>query len=324
MAAFTHVALGSYVLARYVRWRDLTGRDNRALAGTWALALIFGIGLACAQWIPTAEMVMGSLRSDLPQRHRTTWSLHPLALAQVFFPVVWAQLPQVIPDVRETIDLQTPFLPSVYFGIPALALAIPGMLVRLRGRTLALLAAAALLYALGRHTVFYDVLAFLIPPLRVLRYPVKAMVVFAFAGSLLVGLGYDVWRRASSGRSALSRSWSSSLRDIGPRLPGRRARVHARGFDLGSVDVRPQARAPVLRRDPGAPGAQHGHHHHPDRPPGGGGGGRRARARSSRAAGGLGGCIGPPQSRRAPSVPAPHLSPRALHHPARGSRHPAP
>lgn len=198
MAAFTHLALSAYILARHVRWRDLAGHDNRELLGTWAMALFFGMGLACAQWIPTLGMTMGSVRSDLPQWHRATWSLHPLGLAEVFLPVVWARLPQVIPDVRETIDLQTPFLHSAYLGVPALALAAAGALARPRGRTLALLSAAALLYALGRHTVFYDVLAFLIPPLRVLRYPVKAMVVVAFAWSLLVGLGYDVWRRAPS------------------------------------------------------------------------------------------------------------------------------
>ena len=192
------MALGVYVLSQHVQWSDLTGRANRLLGGTWAIALLFGVGLACAQWIPTFEMVAGSLRSDFPQWHRTTWSLHPFALAEVLLPVVWAHLPQVIPDVRETIDLQTPFLPSVYFGVPALALAAAGALARPRGRTLALLAAAALLYALGRHTVFYDAIAFLIPPLRALRFPVKAMVVVAFAGSLLVGMGYDVWRRAAS------------------------------------------------------------------------------------------------------------------------------
>jgi hypothetical protein len=198
MAAFTHLALGTYVLARHVQWRDLKGRDNRALLGTWAIALFFGIGLACAQWIPTLGMVMGSVRSDLPRWHRTAWSLHPLGLAEMFFPVLWAQLPQVIPGIQDTLDLQVTFLHSVYLGVPALALGAAGALARHSGRTFFLLAAAALLYALGRHTVFYDVVAFLIPLLRVLRYPVKAMIVVAFAWSLLVGLGYDVWRRAPS------------------------------------------------------------------------------------------------------------------------------
>jgi hypothetical protein len=198
MAAFTHLALGTYILARHVRWRDLAGRDNRALLGTWAIALFVGVGLACAQWIPALVMAMGSARSDLMRWHRTTWSLHPLGLAEVFLPVLWGQLPQVIPDIRDTLDLQVTFLHSVYFGVPALALGAAGVLSRPRGRFFFLLAAAGLLYALGRHTVFYDVLAFLIPPLRILRFPVKAMIVVAFAWSLLVGLGYDVWRRAAS------------------------------------------------------------------------------------------------------------------------------
>ena len=198
MAAFTHVALSIYILARHVRWRDLAGGDNRALLGTWAIALFVGVGLACAQWIPALGMVQGSVRSDLMHWHRTTWSLHPLGLAEVVFPVLWAQLPQVLPNIRDTAELQVTFLSSVYFGIPVLALGAAGALARPRGRTLFLLAAGALLYALGRHSVFYDVIAFLIPPLRTLRFPVKAMIVVAFAWSLLVGLGYDVWRRAPS------------------------------------------------------------------------------------------------------------------------------
>lgn len=198
MAGFTHLALGAYICARHLRWRELAGRDNRALLGTWAAALLFGVGLACAQWIPTLGMVLGSLRSDLPQDYRTSWSLHPFGLAEVFLPVVWAQLPQVLRGIQDTLDLQVTFLHSIYFGVPVLTLGAAGVLSRPRGRFCLLLAVAALLYALGRHTFVYDVLAFLIPPLRVFRYPVKGMVVVAFAWSLLVGMGYDVWRRAPS------------------------------------------------------------------------------------------------------------------------------
>jgi hypothetical protein len=205
MTVLTHLALAAYLLTRHVRWRDLAGRDNQALAGAWAIALIFGIGLGCAQWIPTADVVGGAWRSALPQSYRTSWSLHPLGLAEVFLPVLWAQLPQVLPGIQDTIDLQATFLHSVYFGVPVLTLGAAGLLSKPRGRFFLLLAAAALLYALGRHTVVYDVLAFLIPPLRVFRYPVKAMVVVAFAWSLLVGMGYDVWRRAPSE----GRRWTS-------------------------------------------------------------------------------------------------------------------
>jgi len=198
MAAFTHLALGAYLLARYFDWRRVTGVGNRSLLRTWATAFLLGVGLSCAQWVPAIGMVLGSARSDLALWHRTTWSLPPLGLVEIFLPVLWGTLPRVSADIRDTFDLQVTWLHSLYFGIPVLALGCAGILARRRARFLACLAAGALLYALGRHSFAYDAFTILIPPLRVLRYPVKAMLVVAFAWSLLAGLGYDVWRRAAS------------------------------------------------------------------------------------------------------------------------------
>jgi hypothetical protein len=55
------------------------------------------------------------------------------------------------------------------------------------------LLAVALLMALGRHTPLYAAVAALVPPLRSLRYPVKAMLLVSFAWALLVGMGFDAW-----------------------------------------------------------------------------------------------------------------------------------
>ena len=54
--------------------------------------------------------------------------------------------------------------------------------------------------ALGPHTPAYDIVTTLVPPLRVLRYPVKIMVLVAFVWALLAGLGVDVWRERLRGR----------------------------------------------------------------------------------------------------------------------------
>ena len=198
MAAFTHLALGAYLLARYFDWRQITGVGNRSLLRTWAAAFVLGAGLSCVQWVPALGMLLGSARSDLALWQRTTWSLPPLGLIEVFLPVLWGTLPRVSADILDTYDLQVTWLHSLYFGIPVLALGCAGVLARRRARFLACLAAGALLYALGRHSLVYDAFTLLIPPLRVLRYPVKAMLVVAFAWSLLAGMGYDVWRRAAS------------------------------------------------------------------------------------------------------------------------------
>jgi hypothetical protein len=56
------------------------------------------------------------------------------------------------------------------------------------------------LVALGTHTPVHGLLTTLLPPLRILRYPVKVMVVVAFAWALLAGLGVTAWRGDQRGR----------------------------------------------------------------------------------------------------------------------------
>jgi hypothetical protein len=48
--------------------------------------------------------------------------------------------------------------------------------------------------ALGRHTPVYELVARVVPPIRAIRYPAKAMVLVAFAWALLCAMGWDAWR----------------------------------------------------------------------------------------------------------------------------------
>jgi hypothetical protein len=67
-------------------------------------------------------------------------------------------------------------------------------------RFLAITAGVALLVALGRHAHAYGLVTFLVPPLRVFRYPVKVMVLVALCWSLLAGIGFDAARQAIADR----------------------------------------------------------------------------------------------------------------------------
>ena len=69
-----------------------------------------------------------------------------------------------------------------------------------RRRALVAVGLGAVALALGRHAPFYDLVTTLLPPLRVLRYPVKATVFLAFAWAGLVAFGADAWRRPTPGR----------------------------------------------------------------------------------------------------------------------------
>src|SRR5262249_45210779 len=110
--------------------------------------------------------------------------------------------PQSLPlrdPVRTALfESREPFLASCYLGLGALVLAAAGVAGGpTLARQLAGGGAAALVVGLGRHTVAYSVLTPVPAPLRLLRYPSKALLVTAFAVALLAGIGVEAWRRGS-------------------------------------------------------------------------------------------------------------------------------
>jgi hypothetical protein len=176
---------------RFLDLRNLKGARTLLLHGlaAWALA----IGLTTAQWLPTLELASRSARWNLTGAVRDYWSVHPLMLFQALFPFRWTELP-LRPDVQSSFfGSRTPFLASLYLGVPALVLAAAS-LGRPRRGVLALAGTAVLAIgvALGPWTPLHAILVTLLPPLRSLRYPMKVMAAAALAIALLGGLGFDV------------------------------------------------------------------------------------------------------------------------------------
>jgi Bacterial membrane protein YfhO len=198
LCAMTLLSVGLYAAVFMLDWRKPFAPANvrRTVGGVSALAL--ALGVSAALWMTALDLVLRTPRMGLPEPVRTYWSVHPLGALQMLFPKLWTNIPMA-PSLRETLlEGREPFLFSLYLGLPCLAL-IAGGLARQPGALktfwLALGAGAALL-ALGRHFVVYDIVVFLLPPLRILRYPVKVLVLVAFAWALLAGLGFDAWRQA--------------------------------------------------------------------------------------------------------------------------------
>ena len=165
-----------------------------AAAGGLALALSAGL------WIPTLEAARRSQRWNLPWESRTPWSVHPAALGQVLLPVPIHQLPLSERWSAALFDSREPFLASIYLGAVAaafIAAALAGPRRSGRG-ILAAAAVVATLTALGKHSVFYALVTTVVFPLRMIRYPSKAMVLAAFAWSLLAAMGYESWRSQPS------------------------------------------------------------------------------------------------------------------------------
>lgn len=175
-------------------WAVATGtRGARAAALACGLALL----LSCAQWLPTMDLVRRSARWGLAEAARTTWSVHPLRLAEAALPLRLVDFPLAPPLLASLLEGRAPWLSSIYVGIPALALAVAGLVAgeRRRSWVFASLLALALLVALGPHTPVLGAATALAPPLRSLRFPEKAMILAALCVSVLAAQGVEAVRR---------------------------------------------------------------------------------------------------------------------------------
>jgi hypothetical protein len=206
MCAITMLALAAWTATLHVPWRSGWRAQRGVLLGG-GLAVALAVVLSAGLWLTTLDVVSRSSRRALPEAVRTYWSLHPLELVETMAPGIPGWLP-LAPAVREALGrTREPFLSSLYLGLPAVALVAAGVFgpgaPRRRRVLLATVGCGAALVALGDHAPFFDLVTTIALPLRLLRYPVKAMVLVAFAWALLGGLGAEVWRSAGpSGRWA--------------------------------------------------------------------------------------------------------------------------
>jgi len=202
--AMTLLAVAVWIAVVHVDWRS--PRAALPLLAGGAAALLLAAALSAGLWVAALDTASRSARRDLPEAVRTYWSLPPVGLAGTLLAGVPAALPLTETARAYLFEGREPFLVSLYLGLPALALAgaafcVPG---DRRRWALAVLGVGAALVALGRHAPFYDLATWLVPPLRVLRYPVKAMPVAAFAWAGLVAFGVDAWRSVPRGRRFFS------------------------------------------------------------------------------------------------------------------------
>jgi len=171
----------------------------KRLALRAAQAFVTAVLLTAAQWVPLLALMRRTLRADLPFSIRTFWSLDPLTLLQIPFPVFFQDLP--FPSAAGIGDLAAPLFYSVFIGAPALALAAAGAVSRWRrgGLFFAGTAVLSILFALGRHTGVYALIVQLLPMLRSVRFPVKATLLMALAVAILAAFGLEAVRSGQRG-----------------------------------------------------------------------------------------------------------------------------
>jgi hypothetical protein len=198
---------GAFLWARHGRETLREPRRLLPVAAVATIALAVAAALSAAQWLPAVDVARHSRRADLPKEAREFWSVHPWTLAQVTLPVFPDRLPLQAAWRDRWYESREPYLGSLYVGLASLALVFAGVAAGGGRRwvwSLLALAALSILFALGRHAPAYDVLAAVVPPLRTLRYPVKAMVLASFCIAMIGGHGFDAWRE----RKGSDRRWT--------------------------------------------------------------------------------------------------------------------
>jgi hypothetical protein len=191
MCAMTGLCSASLVLGRLFFSPD--ARPRRA--GAALVAFFFAAGLGAALWLPSLALLREGGRRHFSETLRTYWSVHPLTLLETALPQVFDRIPFSPALEGMLFEGREPFLRSLYLGLPTLALvAAAWSAPKKRTFWLSLVALGSTLVSLGRHFPLYALLCFLVPPLRILRYPVKATALLAFSASCLAGLGLDAFR----------------------------------------------------------------------------------------------------------------------------------
>ncbi len=207
MCAMTLLALVAWIVIVRLDWRRW--RSATELLARGSAALLLAAAISAGAWVAALDAVSRSSRQALPEQVRTYWSVHPAGMAELFLAGIPARLP-LSPHWREVLfEGREPLLASLYLGLPCLALAgaalaFPG---DRRRWALLVLGLGALVMAVGRHAPFYDLAVTALPPLGVLRYPVKAMLVVAFAWAGLAGFGVDAWFRGGCGDGSVASRW---------------------------------------------------------------------------------------------------------------------
>jgi len=175
-------------------------RTKVVRVGICAAVWTGGLLLAAIVLLPFVEFVAHSHRAGgLEAAQALRWSLHPLELLQVVLPYPFGRL------VPQTRWFGQHWLDTVYIGIFPLCFAV---LYLLRGRCgqkrfLLTVALLGFFLALGAYNPLLSLVMHAVPALRLMQYPVKFLLLSAFALACMSGLGADVFLMRMRARSSI-------------------------------------------------------------------------------------------------------------------------
>lgn len=193
-------------------------RSARGASGV-GLGLALGLALAAIQLVPLAQAAGGSTRAGTGAND--FWSLHPLVLLEVlalhlfgdYFTVQSLQATPWLPPLNSG---REPFLFSLYFGAPLLALALFGLACgrpRRWGLFWTTTGAASLIGAFGAHTPIYPFLRDHLPLIGAFRFPAKYLVISSMTVAAGAAAAWDVLAGSLPGRErpGIRKAWLISI-----------------------------------------------------------------------------------------------------------------
>src|SRR5574341_1356018 len=199
---YSVLTVSIYSLGRVLAKREIT---IYSLMRGYGVFLATGLLLAAVQWLPTAEFTRHSYRENLSYEWVARFSLPPENLVTLLIPDFFGNALN-LPYWGENYLWEM----SVYIGIVPLALAIVALGFDRRKAVwaFAVVAAAALVLALGKHTPLLEILYTFIPGFDRFRGLSKFAFVFSFAMALLAGFGL-------SRLSDIAEGWDKPRRRLG-------------------------------------------------------------------------------------------------------------
>lgn len=147
--------------------------------------------LAAVQLVPALEMVKNSARGAVSFEWVSIFSLPPENLLTLFLPNLFGDIINVPYWGKNNL-----WEMSIYLGVVPLTMMIVGVVLDRNRQTLVLtiIAGVFLLLALGKHTPFLGILYLFVPGFSLFRGVGKAAFVFAFAGAIIAGFGWEKMR----------------------------------------------------------------------------------------------------------------------------------
>jgi hypothetical protein len=198
----TFVLSFAYALYRHGTWDRLWSKPNLRVFGVFFLVGCGMLMLCALQFLPASHLLSESRRGVQGLRFRETanWALNPLSLPQTVIPDFFgSETSSPTGWLWLMSDRNLPYFLSVFLGFVPLFFAVSGWSLGTdrRRNFVAGAAGVLLLFSFGHFTPVFALGYLLLPPLMLVRYPIKLLVLVTFLVAILAGWGLDALRSAN-------------------------------------------------------------------------------------------------------------------------------